>query len=94
MACLTFLFGIIHAIAHLAGSYRHGLRHPEALAFQLSRDMTKPIPKSYLDFIKWRASWTGLVSLGIFIIISLCGLPGIRKRYFELFQVNIVFGVT
>jgi hypothetical protein len=88
MACLAFLLGIIHAIAHMTGTYRHGLQHPQALAVQISMKEGTMLPTTYLDFMRWRASWTGLTSLGIFTIISVCGSPNIRKRFFELFQVG------
>lgn len=73
MACLTFLLGTIHAIAHLSGTYRHGLHHPEALSFQISKNSLTHLPKSYVDFLNWRASWTGLVSLGICVLLSITG---------------------
>lgn len=89
MACLSFLLGIIHAIAHLTGTYRHGLQHPQALAFQLSQMKSETtIPSTYLGFMKWRASWTGLTALGIFTIMFVTSMPKIRRRYFELFQVR------
>lgn len=89
MACASFLLGVIHSIAHLSGSYRHAINHPQALSEQLMmRDKTH-IPKTYDDLMKWRASWTGLVALGLFTIMSVCGAAPIRKRYFEFFQVSL-----
>ena len=88
MACLAFALGIVHAIAHLTGTYRHALNHPEALAKMIWQRPGTPVPWSYLDFMKWRASWSGWSILGFFSIMALTGSPAIRRRYFELFQVS------
>ncbi|UZJ51195.1 hypothetical protein CBS101457_000515 [Exobasidium rhododendri] len=88
MACLAYFFGIFHGISHLTGTYKHALAHPEALAIEIWKKPGTPVPATYMDFMKWRASWTGVLCLTIFFIMSLCGSPMIRKRFFEIFQLS------
>lgn len=85
MACLSLFFATLHALSHLTGTFLTGSRpnRQPAVATLLGNNET---PMTYNSFLKTLPGWSGIVSLGLFWAISLCSLPSVRKRSYELFQ--------
>lgn len=86
MACLTLLFATIHAAGHLAGSFRQAtLADPQDLLPYLHGPATR---RSYASFMRMLPMITGFFAIAILYIMALCGIPAVRRKHFELFQLS------
>lgn len=85
MSIAGLFFATLHAIGHLTGSFLYGSRpaQQDDLAAYLGPEAT---PKRYVDFVRTLPGWSGLVSLGLFWLISLMSMPVVRKWNYEVFQ--------
>ncbi|KIW98902.1 uncharacterized protein Z519_00565 [Cladophialophora bantiana CBS 173.52] len=83
-ACCLLL---LHTIRHLSGSLVHASdpKHKQAITnlFNGSFDTS-----SYSVWLESVPGITGLISYGIFVVISILGIPYIRNLSFELFQAS------
>ncbi|PWN92968.1 hypothetical protein FA10DRAFT_282647 [Acaromyces ingoldii] len=86
MASLTVVFATVHALGHLFGSYRHAAR---ASASDLAPFIQSPTPTiKYASLMRLLPSPSGLFALAFLYTMALCGLPVVRRRQFELFQLS------
>jgi respiratory burst oxidase len=85
MSCLGLFFASLHAIGHLTGSFLYGSRpaQQDDLAEYFGPEI---VPRYYIDYVRSLPGWTGLVSLGLFWVISLISMPYFRKKNYEIFQ--------
>ena len=83
MACLVVIFGSLHGVSHLAGTFRHGSQ-------MLRRE---PSPKilhgqvwSYKQFLGSLPGTTGIALLVMFWAVLVTSLPSVRRHHFEIFR--------
>ena len=87
MSICGLFFASLHAIGHLTGTFLYGSRPAQQDAVEriLGADA---VPRPYARYVRSLPGWTGIVSLGLFWIISLLSMPFIRKQSYEIFQLG------
>lgn len=86
MASVTVAFATMHALGHLLGSYCHAAR---ASASDLAPFIQSPTPTTkYASLMRLLPSPSGIFALAFLYTMALCGLPVVRRRQFELFQLS------
>lgn len=87
MSICGLFFASLHAIGHLTGTFLDGSRpaRQDAVETVLGADA---VPRPYARYVRSLPGWSGVVSLGLFWIISLLSMPFIRKRSYEIFQLG------
>jgi respiratory burst oxidase len=87
--CIAGLFfASLHAIGHLSGSFVFASRTSPEAQQAIGSYLGVPTPRSYVAYVRSLPGWSGLVSIGLFWVISGLSVPYIRKNYFELFQLG------
>jgi predicted ferric reductase len=86
MSILALTLATLHGIGHLAGTmyYSSQPEHQGAL-FPALGPYEKP---AYVDKVGTLPGITGIASLGCFWTMALLGMPFIRKRWYEVFQLG------
>jgi predicted ferric reductase len=87
MSIAGLVLASMHAIAHLSGTLVHGSRasNQEAIAGIQGPDS---VSRTYGSYVRSLPGWTGIVALLCFWIISLCSMPFIRGKSYEIFQLG------
>ncbi|TVY82692.1 Superoxide-generating NADPH oxidase heavy chain subunit A [Lachnellula suecica] len=87
IAIVALGFGTLHGIGHLAGTFLYGSGPAQKTAVEEALEPGKD-PRSYLGYITSLPGWTGIVALGLFWTLALLGMPAVRRRSYELFQLG------
>ena len=91
MAIEALLFGTIHSISHLTGSFKHGSRAKYQVAVgELTGVNGQTMPTTYGDWLRTPAGWTGVTLITLFWTMALLSAPAVRHRNYELFQLGHV----
>ncbi|KAG9256278.1 FAD-binding domain-containing protein [Emericellopsis atlantica] len=84
ISCVTIVLASVHAVGHLAGSFRYGSMdsRQDAVEAVLGRRM------HYIDFVRTLPGVTGLTALGLMYVLSLLSIPPVRRWNYEVFQLG------
>jgi hypothetical protein len=83
MAASTVIFGSLHGICHLAGTFRHG---SQTLGTESSPKLLHGQVWSYTNFLCCLSGATGIALLVFLWTILLTSLPFVRRHYYEIFR--------
>lgn len=83
MAASTVMFGSLHGICHLMGTFRHG---SQMLGRESSPKILHGQTWSYVNFLCCLSGATGLALLVFLWTILLTSLPFVRRNYYEVFR--------
>ena len=78
----VLVFATIHAISHLAGTFRDAAANPDSPL--LSNHF--PHPVTYRAMVGTRAGITGIIAFAILLLIVATSHPRVRRSRFQLFQ--------
>jgi predicted ferric reductase len=87
MSIAGLVLATIHAIAHLSGTLVKGSSASRQAAVALISGPDS-VPRSYGSYVRSLPGWTGIVALICFWLISLCSMPFIRNKSYEIFQLG------
>ena len=82
ISIFAMLIATLHAIGHLTGSFLYSSRpgREETVEAIVGQSRT------YVQYVRTLAGWSGITCLGLFYSIGLGSLPYIRKANYEIFQ--------
>jgi dual oxidase len=80
LGCTVLFFALLHALSHLSGTFVSAVGSESPLLPDF------PHPITYRAMIGTRAGVTGIIALGILILIVLTSMPRVRMSWFQVFQ--------
>ena len=81
LGVVVLLFALIHALSHLAGTFREAASHADSPLLGHF-----PQPLTYRAMVGTRAGVTGLVALALLLLIVATSHPRVRRARFQVFQ--------
>lgn len=85
ISCVALLLATLHGLSHLSGTFIHSSNPANWKAIA---EIIGPGERHYIDYIRSVPGITGIIGLGLFLLVSVLSVPQIRRWNFNVFQLG------